>query len=35
MINSRQEMTYIIRKENYILKLQTKVNQLSLVNFLN
>jgi hypothetical protein len=35
MITSMQNMTYIIKKNNYILKLQTKVNQPSLVNFLN
>ena len=35
MITSMQNMTYIIKKNNYISKLQTKVNQLSLVNFLN
>ena len=35
MINSIQKMTYILNKKNYIFKPQTKVNQLSLVNFLN
>ena len=35
MINSTNQMTYIITKEILMSKFQSKINQLSLVNFLN